>query len=111
MRQRYRYRFGTDVQRPTVVTDEVLPVPFEPGLEPAKLFAAAPRHMSGADVEAVLVRASRRLAVSGRRALDAALLEELIRDSQSPAYPIEIEYQRLIASARAGRCCRPSSPQ
>ncbi len=75
-----------------------LNVPLEPGVEPAKLFAAAPADMSGADVEAVLVRASRRLAVSGRRALDAALLEELIRDFQPPAYPLEIEYQRLIAA-------------
>jgi hypothetical protein len=54
--------------------------------------------MSPADIEAVLVRASRRMAIEQKPALSAALLQELIADFQPPAYPVEIEYQRLIAA-------------
>ena len=54
--------------------------------------------MSPADIEAVLVRASRRMAIEKRPALSAELLRELIADFQPPAYPVEIEYQRLIAA-------------
>jgi AAA+ superfamily predicted ATPase len=75
-----------------------LQIPLEHGVQAARLFAEAPHQMSGADIEAVLVRASRRMAVENQPALGAALLHELIVDFQPPAYPLEIEYQRLIAA-------------
>jgi AAA+ superfamily predicted ATPase len=75
-----------------------LTVPVASGLDPAPIFAAVHHPMSAADIEAVLVRASRRLATSGQKAVTAELLRELIGDFQPPAYPLEIEYQRLIAA-------------
>jgi len=70
----------------------------EPGLNPAALFAETPQQMSAADIESVLVRAGRRMASAGQPTLTADLLRELIRDFQPPAYPLEIEYQKLIAA-------------
>ena len=55
--------------------------------------------MSAADIEAILVRAGRRIATTGRKEVTAELLAELIRDFQPPSYPLEIEYQRLLAAA------------
>jgi SpoVK/Ycf46/Vps4 family AAA+-type ATPase len=75
-----------------------LQIPLESGLQAAALFADVPHPMSAADIEAVLVRASRRMAIENRPALSADLLRELIADFQPPAYPVEIEYQRLIAA-------------
>jgi hypothetical protein len=75
-----------------------LQVPLEPGVEVAGIFAQIPHQMSGADLEAVLVRASRRMAIEKRSALSAALLSELVADFQPPAYPLELEYQGLIAA-------------
>jgi len=34
----------------------------------------------------------------GETTLGAALLRELIQDFQPPSYPLELEYQRLIAA-------------
>ncbi|MGH7530959.1 MAG: ATP-binding protein, partial [Gemmatimonadales bacterium] len=75
-----------------------LDIPLEQGIDAAALFADVPHPMSPADIEAVLVRASRRMAIEQRPALSAVLLRELIADFQPPAYPVEIEYQRLIAA-------------
>jgi len=75
-----------------------LQIPLEPGVDAAGLFNKVPHPMSPADIEAVLVRASRRMAIEQRPALSAELLRELIADFQPPAYPVEIEYQRLIAA-------------
>jgi AAA+ superfamily predicted ATPase len=75
-----------------------LGIAVEPGLDATQLFARAPRVMSAADIEAVLVRASRRLAVTKQAALTAAVLTELVADFQPPDYPLELEYQRLIAA-------------
>src|SRR5258705_341858 len=61
-------------------------------------FGEGPHPLSAADIEAVLVRASRRMAIENHPALSAELLHELIVDFQPPAYPVEIEYQRLIAA-------------
>jgi AAA+ superfamily predicted ATPase len=69
-----------------------------PDLNPTKLFSEAPHAMSAADIESVLVRASRRMASAGQQALTPDLLRELIHDFQPPAYPLEIEYQTLIAA-------------
>src|SRR5437762_3535024 len=51
-----------------------------------------------ADLEAILVRGSRRMAAGGQKILSAALLRELVKDFQPPSYPLELEYQRLIAA-------------
>ncbi|MEX2157122.1 MAG: AAA family ATPase [Gemmatimonadales bacterium] len=75
-----------------------LQIPLEQGVQAATLFNEVPHPMSPADIEAVLVRASRRMAIEKQPALSAALLRELIGDFQPPAYPVEIEYQRLIAA-------------
>lgn len=75
-----------------------LQIPLEAGVDAAGLFNKVPHPMSPADIEAVLVRASRRMAIEQRAALSADLLRELIADFQPPAYPVEIEYQRLIAA-------------
>jgi SpoVK/Ycf46/Vps4 family AAA+-type ATPase len=73
-------------------------VPLASGVDAAALFGSSAHPMSGADLEAILVRANRRIAAVGAPAISAALLAELIRDFQPPAYPLEIEYQRLIAA-------------
>lgn len=75
-----------------------LKIPLEPGTDIAALLTSAPATMSAADIEGTLVRASRRMASAGAKALNGAMLQELIRDFQPPAYPLEIEYQRLIAA-------------
>jgi len=74
-------------------------VPADPLLDVEALFTAVPRELSGADLEAVLIRARRRMAASGATRLTAELLRELIGDCQPPAYPAEIEYQKLLAAA------------
>ncbi len=75
-----------------------LRIPLAPGTDVARLLAAAPPTTSAADLEGILVRASRRMATLGAKALDAALLGQLIADFEPPSYPLEIEYQRLIAA-------------
>lgn len=75
-----------------------LKIPLEPGTDVAVLLTSVPATMSAADIEGILVRASRRMASAGSQALNGAMLQELIRDFQPPAYPLEIEYQRLIAA-------------
>ncbi|HEV8509699.1 MAG TPA: AAA family ATPase [Gemmatimonadales bacterium] len=75
-----------------------LQIPVEQGVQATALFGEVPQPMSPADIEAVLVRASRRMAIEKQPALSAKLLRELIADFQPPAYPVEIEYQRLIAA-------------
>jgi SpoVK/Ycf46/Vps4 family AAA+-type ATPase len=75
-----------------------LKIPLEQDVAAAGPFNNVPQPMSPADIEAVLVRASRRMAIEQKPALSAALLQELIADFQPPAYPVEIEYQRLIAA-------------
>lgn len=75
-----------------------LKIPIESGTPTGALFAEAPHRMSAADIESILVRASRRMASDGRKALTPALLRDLIRDFQPPAYPLEIEYQKLIGA-------------
>jgi AAA+ superfamily predicted ATPase len=73
-------------------------LPLEDGVDPVALFGASSHAMSGADLEAILVRANRRIAAAGGQAVSAQLLKELIADFQPPAYPLELEYQRLIAA-------------
>ena len=75
-----------------------LGIALEPGFEAAALLAESPDTVSAADLEAILVRAGRRMAAVGSKVLTATLLHELIRDFQPPSYPLELEYQRLIAA-------------
>src|SRR6266705_2173165 len=77
---------------------ERLGIALEPGVDATALFAESRDALSAADLEAILVRSSRRMASAGRTTLSAALLRELIRDFQPPSYPLELEYQRLIAA-------------
>jgi AAA+ superfamily predicted ATPase len=75
-----------------------LKVPVAPDLDVVGQFARVPHAMSAADIEGLLVRASRRLAAAGEPAVSNALLHQLVEDFQPPAYPLEIEYQTLIAA-------------
>ena len=75
-----------------------LGVKVDPTLDPRAVLAGVDYPLSAADLEAILVRASRRMAAEQRAALDAALLGELVADFQPPANPLEIEYQRIIAA-------------
>jgi AAA+ superfamily predicted ATPase len=77
-----------------------LRIPVAPDVDAAALLGESPHPMSAADIEAVLVRARRRVAALGRSdaTVGAELLRELVRDFRPPAYPLEIEYQRLIAA-------------
>jgi hypothetical protein len=74
-----------------------LGITLEAGVEPAALLGESHDALSAADLEAILVRGSRRMAATGGRVLGAALLRQVIRDFQPPSYPLELEYQRLIA--------------
>ena len=76
-----------------------LKVPIESGVDVGALLADTPHAMSAADLESVLVRASRRVAVNGRKSVSGELLRELVRDFQPPSYPMEIEHQRLLAAS------------
>src|SRR5262249_52388927 len=76
-----------------------LQVPLENGIDLVTLLGATTQVLSGADLEAILVRANRRIAASGAAAVSGPLLEELIRDFLPPSYPLEIEYQRLVAAS------------
>jgi AAA+ superfamily predicted ATPase len=75
-----------------------LNVSIAPGVPVAQLLGKSAQPLSGADLEAILVRACRRLGAANQGVLTTELLSELIRDFQPPAYPLELEYQRLIAA-------------
>src|SRR5438874_9910450 len=77
---------------------ERLGIGLEPGVDAAALLGESHDALSAADLEAILVRGSRRMAAGGQKILSAALLRELIKDFQPPSYPLELEYQRLIAA-------------
>ncbi|MEK7668764.1 MAG: AAA family ATPase, partial [Gemmatimonadota bacterium] len=75
-----------------------LKIPLEPGTDVAALLTGAPATLSAADIEGILVRASRKMASAGAKTLSGPMLTETVRDFKPPAYPLEIEYQRLIAA-------------
>lgn len=52
---------------------------------------------SGADIEAMLVRAKFRAVVEGREEATAADVEAVVKDFVPPSYPLEIELQNLVA--------------
>ncbi len=53
--------------------------------------------LSGADIEAVLVRARMKSALEGKPAVDRTDLEWAMQDFIPPSYPTEIELQNLVA--------------
>jgi SpoVK/Ycf46/Vps4 family AAA+-type ATPase len=61
----------------------------------ARLTQANP--YSGADIEAILVRAKFRAFVDDRDAATAADVEAVVRDFVPPSYPLEVELQNLVA--------------
>ena len=52
---------------------------------------------SGADIEAILVRAKFRAVNDGREEVTPADIEAVVRDFVPPSYPLEIELQNLVA--------------
>lgn len=55
------------------------------------------RNVSGADIEAMLVRAKFRAVTQGREKVEAADVEAVLKDFLPPTYPLEIELQNLVA--------------
>jgi AAA+ superfamily predicted ATPase len=65
--------------------------------EAEKFFLAQAGTLSGADTEAVLVRARMKSALEGDAAVDVEDLKAAIADFVEPSYPTEIELQNLVA--------------
>ncbi|MDR2901179.1 MAG: AAA family ATPase [Treponema sp.] len=61
------------------------------------LFRKFKHEFSGADLEAVLIRAKLHAAMSDRTFVTKEDMEEVMGDFVPPAYPYEIEYQNLVA--------------
>jgi SpoVK/Ycf46/Vps4 family AAA+-type ATPase len=57
----------------------------------------AAKNMSGADIEAVLVRGKFRALAAGRDQVTAEDLQAVLKDFVPPSYPLEIELQNLAA--------------
>ena len=71
--------------------------------EVERLFLEKAGTMSGADIEAILVRASMKSALEKETAVDAADLTFVLEDFIPPSYPAEIEMQTLIAVSECTR--------
>lgn len=52
---------------------------------------------SGADIEAILIRAKFRAAIEGRDQVTPPDVEAVVKDFVPPSYPLEIELQNLVA--------------
>ncbi len=63
----------------------------------SELFKKFKHEFSGADLEAVLIRAKLQAAMSDRTFVTREDMEEVMGDFVPPAYPYEIEYQNLVA--------------
>ena len=63
----------------------------------ADIFKSFKFEVSGADIEAILVRAKMNATIDNRVIVTKEDLEETIRDFIPPAYPHEIELQNLVA--------------
>ncbi|MBX7098375.1 MAG: AAA family ATPase [Myxococcaceae bacterium] len=57
------------------------------------------RVMSGADIEAILVRSKFRAVTEGRKDVVAGDVEAVLKDFLPPTYPLEVELQNLVAVA------------
>ncbi len=64
---------------------------------PSELLRKFKHEFSGADLEAVLIRAKFKAAMEGRTFVTKEDLEETMADFVPPAYPHEIELQNLVA--------------
>ena len=62
-----------------------------------KLFLEKAANISGADIEAVLIRARMKSALENDRTVDVEDLKAAIEDFIPPSYPTEIELQTLVA--------------
>ena len=58
--------------------------------------------MSGADIEAALVRAKLRAVSNQREKVTSDDIKETLADFMPPSYPIEVELQTLVAVAEYG---------
>src|SRR6266496_4002539 len=65
--------------------------------EAEKLVAEYPGQLSGADIEAVLVRSRMRSSLQKKPAVDAEDLKAALEDFIPPYYPTEIDLQNLVA--------------
>ncbi|ULQ59466.1 AAA family ATPase [Brucepastera parasyntrophica] len=63
----------------------------------ADLFKSIKFDISGADIEAILVRAKMNATMDNRAMITRADMEETIHDFIPPSYPYEIELQNLVA--------------
>ena len=71
--------------------------------EVERLFLEKAGSMSGADIEAILVRASMKSALEKEATVDAEDLTAVLEDFIPPSYPAEIEMQTLIAVVECTR--------
>ncbi|HTZ83742.1 MAG TPA: AAA family ATPase [Candidatus Acidoferrales bacterium] len=69
--------------------------PFAPEIE--RIFLDRAGSLSGADIEAVLVRSHMRSSLQQKSAIDAQDLEAALEDFIPPYYPTEIDLQNLVA--------------
>lgn len=69
--------------------------PFPEEIE--KFFLDRAKSLSGADIEAVLVRSHMRSSLQKKQAVDAQDLEGALEDFIPPYYPTEIDLQNLVA--------------
>ena len=65
--------------------------------EADKLFLEHGAQLSGADIEAVLIRARMKRALVNEASVDADDLKSALEDFIPPSYPTEIELQNLVA--------------
>lgn len=65
--------------------------------EAEKFFAANAGSLSGADIEAILVRARMNSAIEGDAKVDVEDLKSALADFIPPSYPTEIELQNIVA--------------
>ncbi len=72
---------------------------FEPAPDAEKLFVERASMLSGADVEAILVRSKMRAMLAGKTTPETKDLEEALADFIPASYPTEIELQNLVAVA------------
>src|SRR5205814_3998627 len=75
---------------------ERLGIPLEPGVDATALLGESHDALSAADLEAILVRGSRRMAAGGQKVLSGALLHELIRDFRSEEHTSELQSLRHL---------------
>ena len=66
-------------------------------MEVEKFFLDRAGSLSGADIEAVLVRSHMRSSLQNKAAVDAQDLEGALDDFIPPYYPTEIDLQNLVA--------------